>query len=345
MAPPPLAVRRFLLRPAMFAIGVVLAIVLLPLWLIGSALVSLPVGFVARPLRLLCFAYLYLLVEVAGLVAAFGQWITLGFGRRLRTDRGQERTFALLRNCLTILLTAAEHYLRLEVESHPSDRPEPEVPLIVVSRHAGPGDSLLLVHRLLVDFHRRPHVVLKAALQWDPLLDVILHRSPNVFITRGEPTEKVVERISLLAERMGPADALLIFPEGGNFTEHRRHQVITKLRSNGHILAAQRAEDLERLLAPRITGLHAALVARTDAAVCIVAHTGLDEIDTLVKVWEAIPVRNTLVVSWEYFEASEVPRNPVALHDWVGYHWQLMDTWVALQSAELLARQAEADAA
>jgi hypothetical protein len=58
-----------------------------------------------------------------------------------------------------------------------------------------------------------------------------------------------------------------------------------------------------------------------------------------------VPVPNTLLVSWEYFDATEVPRNPVELHDWVGYHWQLMDTWVAMQSAALLSRESDSGAA
>lgn len=345
MPPPRLGVRRFLTRPATLVIGIVLCVLLLPWWVLGNALLSLPAGFVSRPLRLFCFAYVYLLVDMFGLVAAFVHWMIAGAGRRLPAEAGQRRNFALLAGSLKVLLTAAEHYFLLEIQSQPSDRPEPKTPLIVVSRHAGPGDSFLLVHRLLVDFHRRPHVVLKAALQWDPLLDVILNRSPNVFISSGEPTEEVTRRIAALAAGLGPADALLIFPEGGNFTEHRRNRVISRLRADGHVIAARRAEDLERLLAPRITGLHSALVARPDAAVCVVAHTGLDEIDTLAEVWEAVPVRNTLLVSWEYFDATEVPRNPVELHDWVGYHWQLMDTWVAMQSAALLSRESDSGAA
>ncbi len=341
MPPPPLPVRQFITRPLTFAAATVLAVALLPIWLLSTSLVSLNVRLVARPLRLFCFMYVYLLVEICGLTAALGHWLRSRAGQTMQSDRAQARNYRLLGGCLEVLLTAAEYFFSLDIESHPSEAPEPDAPMIVVSRHAGPGDSFLLVHRLIISVHRRPHVVLKAALQWDPLLDVLLNRSPNVFVVPGEPTDAVVGRISALAADLTHQDALLIFPEGGNFTEHRRTQVIRKLRANGHVDAAQRAEDLERLLAPRITGLHSALIARPDAAVCIVAHTGLDDIDTLAEVWDAVPVRNTLLVSWEYFAANEVPRDPAQLHDWVGYHWQLMDTWVAVESARLLANGAD----
>ncbi|MCB0914952.1 MAG: 1-acyl-sn-glycerol-3-phosphate acyltransferase [Actinobacteria bacterium] len=341
MSPPPVVVRRLLTRPIAFVVGLLLALVLLPCWLLSTVLVSLNIAAVARPLRLFCFAYVYLVVEVVGLIAALGHWVRAGGATA--TDTAQARNHALLGDCLTVLLTAAEYFFSLDIESHPSESAEPEAPMIVVSRHAGPGDSFLLVHRLIVGLNRRPHVVLKSTLQWDPLLDVLLTRSANVFVTAGEPTDAVVRRITDLARGLGVDDALLIFPEGGNFTENRRTQVIERLRANGHHAAAQRAEDLERLLAPRITGLQSALVARPDAAVCVVAHTGLDEIDTLAEVWDAVPVRNTLLVSWEYFAADDVPRDPTGLHDWLGYHWQLMDTWVAVESARLAAAAESSD--
>jgi hypothetical protein len=51
----------------------------------------------------------------------------------------------------------------------------------VLSRHAGPGDSVLLVHEL-VTLGYRPRLVLKGSLQWAPLLDVILNRVPSSFV-------------------------------------------------------------------------------------------------------------------------------------------------------------------
>ena len=55
------------------------------------------------------------------------------------------------------------------------------------ARHAGPGDSFLLVHQLLSVYGRRPRVVMKATLQLDPSLDVMANRLPNVFISRRKP--------------------------------------------------------------------------------------------------------------------------------------------------------------
>src|SRR5690606_12635568 len=87
--------------------------------------------------------------------------------------------------------------------------------LIAPSRHAGPGDALILVHHLLTDRRRRPRVVMKAALQLDPCIDIVANRMPNAFVSPGG---RAAEDIGRLAAGLGPRDALVLFPEGGNFT-------------------------------------------------------------------------------------------------------------------------------
>ena len=80
-------------------------------------------------------------------------------------------------------------------------------PRIVASRHAGPGDSFILVHLLINRFGRAPRIVLREALQWDPTVDVLLNRLPNRFIpptrwTAGGPGRRPAE--GELARRAAP---------------------------------------------------------------------------------------------------------------------------------------------
>src|SRR5207247_10169394 len=85
-------------------------------------------------------------------------------------------------------LTAAEQAARL---AHP---------VIVLSRHAGPGDSLLLVRHLLSVYGRRPRVVMKATMQLDPSLDVVGNRLPNVFVRHSRAGARIFsEQIERLA--------------------------------------------------------------------------------------------------------------------------------------------------
>ena len=55
--------------------------------------------------------------------------------------------------------------------------------MVVLCRHAGPGDSLLLMNTLMNRDHlRRPRTVLKDTMHLDPCVDVYLHRLPAVFV-------------------------------------------------------------------------------------------------------------------------------------------------------------------
>ena len=103
--------------------------------------------------------------------------------------------------------------------------------MIVLSRHAGPGDSFLLVHHLLSRYRRKPRIVMKAALQFDPSLDVVINRLPNAFVParHRSPGNLVIKEIQRLAAGLGPTGALVIFPEGGNFTPRRRLRAIRLL--------------------------------------------------------------------------------------------------------------------
>ena len=73
-----------------------------------------------------------------------------------------------------------------------------------MSRHAGPGDSMLLVDALANGYLRRPRIVLKDFLQWDPAVDVILNRLPTSFVPhREEHGDPVVEAIAELGADHG----------------------------------------------------------------------------------------------------------------------------------------------
>ena len=229
---PPRWVRRLAVAPTMVLL-IVLFLGSLPVLLVAAAAVSPRLPGRWRPLRLLWFFLVYLAVEVVTLTAALGLWVESGFGRTLHTDRMRNRHYRLLRWSLARVFNTARRAFSLtfdtsEVEGVLHHDPDPDGPLLVFSRHAGAGDSLILVHALC-EAGRRPRIVLKETLQWDPLLDVILNRLPTVFVGSRPGRLGVVEGIRALAGDMGPYDALLLFPEGGNFTEARRTRSIAKL--------------------------------------------------------------------------------------------------------------------
>ena len=142
--------------------------------------------------------------------------------------------------------------LSIDVVGTDPDTALPGRPELVVCRHAGPGDSFILIHGLVNWFDREPRIVLKETLQWDPAIDVLLNRLPNRFIAPGDKREEPVEtQIAHLATGLDANDAFVIFPEGGNFTPGRRSRAIHRLHAMGLHGMAARAESMRHVLAPR----------------------------------------------------------------------------------------------
>ena len=199
--------------------------------------------------------------------------------------------------------------------------------MLVLPRHAGPGDSLLLVHTLLGrDHDRRPRIVLKDLLQLDPLLDVYLNRLPNAFLTAG--ADDSTAKVGRLATGLGDEDALLLFPEGGNFSQSRRRRAIDRLRMKGMDSQAAAAERLRHLLPPRPGGVAAALAAAPHADVVLVAHTGLEHLSTAADLWDGLPMDATVRMRWWFVPAAEVPRGP-EVERWLYERWAELDDWIA----------------
>ena len=63
---------------------------------------------------------------------------------------------------------------------------EADGPLLFFSRHAGPGDTILLIDRLLTRFDRAPSVVLKESVAIDPSVDLIAHRLPHAVLDTSD---------------------------------------------------------------------------------------------------------------------------------------------------------------
>jgi 1-acyl-sn-glycerol-3-phosphate acyltransferase len=329
---PPYWVRRVVLIPAVFALMTVVLFGI-PLALAALLVLSFLIPGKWRPLRLAGFTLVYMAMEWLGLIAAFGLWLISGFGLYLKRPWFQQRHYGLLRTMLASLVWVAERMFRLSIVTE-GDEPEAAAviadrPALVLSRHAGPGDSFLIVDRLLRVRRRRPRIVLKATLQLDPFIDVVLNRLPCRFIDAAPGAgAKTVEAIADLATDMHGSDALVIFPEGGNFTPGRRVRAIERLRSAGREDAAERAERLRHTLPPRPAGVFAARGSAPDAGVAVVAHTGLDRMNTLRDVWRELPQEKTPLVTWRWFAADDVPEDLPGLSDWLNAVWSGVDGWI-----------------
>lgn len=317
-------------------VSTVLLVTGLPVLLLVAALASTLLPGRWRPLRLIWMVLVYLLLESGALLVLFALWVASGLGWRIRTPRFQRAHYVVVQWFLRILYRECQRVLhvRVVVEGPPPTSYDGR-PLLILSRHAGPGDSFLVVHALVNWYSREPRIVLKDTLQWDPAVDVLLNRLPNRFI-RPEPGRSgdVVERqVGELSRNLDDNDAFVIFPEGGNVTEHRRKRAIERLRRRGLIDEAERAEELRNVMAPKPGGVLAALTEARDADVVFVAHTGLEHLSTVLDVWRELPMDTAIEMRWWIVPAADVPAGREARIDWLFTWWQEIDDWIGERRA------------
>ena len=337
---PPRLIRRLVLAPLVIviALGFLLLSPFLALLALVSGLVARSQAGHMRSLRLVGFALVWFVAETLALVMLAGLWLVSGFGGRLRTEPYQSRHYGVMRWFLDVMYRGAARTYGLRVEVDEPDATAAELaarlarPVVVLSRHAGPGDSFLLVHQLLSVYRRRPRVVMKATLQLDPSVDIVGNRLPNVWIKGRQTGERIfTEQIQRLARGLDAQGALVIFPEGGNWTPHRWRRGIRRLEHQGRPDLAARAREMPNLLPPRPGGALAAVAACPDADVIFVAHAGLDNIITLADVWGKFPINQVIRARWWRVPSGEVPRpaDHEAQVQWLYDWWERIDTWIS----------------
>ncbi len=354
MLPPPL-IRRLVLAPLVIAIAACLVVLTPAVALLTAAFTMVRRRTEpdrvrrARALRVACLALAWSVGETAALTVMLGLWIGSGFGGRLATEPYQARHYEIMRWFLDLIYRVAQRAcgLRVEVSGPPSAALDAR-PLIVLCRHAGPGDSLLLIHHLLSVCGRRPRVVMKATLQLDPSVDIVANRVPNAFVRRakarstgrettdaagsgrGRAARQHTEQVRRLAAGLDGEGALAIFPEGGNWTPQRWRRAIERLRRRGQDDLARRAAAMTNVLPPRTGAALAALAACPDADVIFVAHTGLDRLVSVRDVWRSLATDMEVRAHWWRVPSAEVPRAADRevqvswLYDW----WGRVDAWI-----------------
>jgi 1-acyl-sn-glycerol-3-phosphate acyltransferase len=349
---PPTPIRRLLLVPLVVVIACALAALIPVVALLTAAfnLIKRPPhpGRRVRRSRLLRVAWLGLAWsagETAALTVSLCLWLVSGFGGRLDTEPYQSRNYAVIKWFLDLIYRAARRAcgLSVTVAGPPGTVPGSDRPLIVLSRHAGPGDSLLLIHYLLSVCERRPRVVMKATLQLDPSMDILANRVPNAFLRRAKKPgfrtsaagSHHVDQIRRLAVSLDGGSALAIFPEGGNWTPHRWRRAIDRLRRGGRPDLAERAAAMPNVLPPHASGALAAIEACPAADVIFVAHTGLDRLVSVRDVWHSLQADMEIRARWWHVPAPSVPRAAPReaqltwLYDW----WQRIDAWIAAENS------------
>jgi 1-acyl-sn-glycerol-3-phosphate acyltransferase len=320
-------------------IGLGLALVSLPAWALIALVMSRLVPGRWRILRIVWFLFLYLVMEAGSLAILFVVWIASGFGWKIRSAAFRKAHYRLLGWMLRMVVGAAKRSFALRVELQ--DPPRQTVgeidrrPALIFSRHAGPGDSILLMDFLVNGYRREPRIVLKDFMQWDPAVDVILNRLPTAFVPAGRKGgDALLEAIADLAGTMGQHDAFVIFPEGANFTPGRQIRAIRKLAEIGRPDLAERAEALQHTLPPRTTGVQAALdAAPADADVFFIGHAGLEAFESAGDIWRGMPMDTVVAARAWLVPAADIPSREHR-EGWLYDTWSEIDAWIVDELSE-----------
>ena len=324
---PPKPLRRLLLGPAVLLVDALL-ISVSPVVIVLAAVAS-PFFGGWRPLRVALIVIAFAAYHLAATLACLLLWIASGFGRRARSEGMQRAHYRVMRWFVAGLYRVIVRLACVQIEISDSRAASEAMsradrPVLLLSRHAGEGDTLLVLHELLCRHGRRPQVVMHEALRLDPLIDVLGERLPNRFVDpRGGDTE--VE-IAAMARAMGQSAALVIFPEGANFSEDRRLRGIERLDRAGHAQEAEWARAIRHLSAPRPGGTLAAIEAAPEADVVLMGHVGFPA--GLAEVWRRLPEAQTIEVRLWHEPSSSIPADREEKIDWLFGLWQKLDAWV-----------------
>ena len=176
----------------------------------------------------------------------------------------------------------------------------------------------------------RLRYVFKRELLWDPCLDIVGQRVPNVFVDRfSDDSEGEIRRTRELTRDLGPRDGLLIHPEGTRFSEAKRERILERLHREGDAKLLEYARSLQSVLPPRPGGTLALLEAAPEADVVVCAHTGFEGAASLAQIWQGALVHQTVRVQFRRIPRDAIPTGRDDRLAWLLEEWQRVDAWVA----------------
>jgi 1-acyl-sn-glycerol-3-phosphate acyltransferase len=300
------------------------------LWLLLTALapVWIPVAFVVGVvrrcsfviLRLLMFAWVYLSIEMIGLVAAAGIYLIT----RGNIERRHDLFFRLQCWWGCSLFQWICRFLSLSTSIEGDDQILPG-PVLVFVRHASLIDTALPVVFLSRAKGLRLRYVFKRELLVDPCIDIAGHESPNYFIDRGGSAQEELAGVRKLADKLGD-EGVLLYPEGTRFTERKKRIALERLGKT-HPELVTLAESFKRTLPPKAGGALTLLDAAPHADVLIVAHRGLEGLAEVTDLLSGAVVGKEVEIRIWRINAADIPRGE-ARRRWLFDWWKRVDDFV-----------------
>jgi 1-acyl-sn-glycerol-3-phosphate acyltransferase len=322
-----MVVRRLLTIPG-YTVAWSLCLVTAPLWLPLTAIFHALRRDRGVALRCAVFLTYYLSCEVLGIAVSAGLWVwTRVFP--VDAERWADLHYRLEAWWGTALLRGVVRVfgLRLEVEG---DSDLARGPYLLLIRHASTADALLAAALVSRPHGMRLRYIFKRELLWDPCLDIVGNRLPNVFVDRfSDDSEREIRRARELAQDLGPRDALVTYPEGTRFSEEKRRRVLERLDREGDAKMLDYARSLQFVLPPRPGGTLGLLDAALEADVIVCTHTGFEGAGSLAHIWRGSLVHQTARVHFRRIPRDAIPTGRDAGLAWLLEEWRRVDAWVA----------------
>lgn len=320
--------RRLLSLPT-WGTAFVLLVVTSPLLFAGAAIDDLiRRRFMMPRVRCVAFFLLYLGAECVGVLFALVNFVRAGMPFTAPTPRLVELDAALQRGWTSTLFHGACALFGMKTHFEGTEHAR-KGPFLLFVRHASKIDTVLSAVAVANPNGILLRYVLKHELLWDPCLDVVGNVLPNTFVRRGKNSARdEIEAVRALARNLGPADGVLIYPEGTCFEPRKFAASIAKLREKASPALVERAERMRHVLPPRLGGPLALIDEAPHLDIVICAHTGLEAAVDFTSILHGDLVGQTIDVRIERFPASSLPEDEQARAEWLYDRWLDVDAWV-----------------
>jgi 1-acyl-sn-glycerol-3-phosphate acyltransferase len=331
--------RRLLTVPGYFAAWC-LWLAAAPIWLPLAIAVDLFRGVRGVALRSACLIAVYLSCEVIGIAISGSLWAWNAI-RPMNQERWTDIHFRLEAWWGTTLLRSVVWLYGLRLEINGAEEADlARGPYILLVRHASSGDTLLASAVISSPYDMRLRYVMKQEHLWDPCLDIVGHRVPNIFVDResDDPVQEV-RRVMTLGRNLGPKDGILIYPEGTRFSQTKRSRVLDRLRQSDDAKMVDYASGLTSVLPPRPGGTLGVLEAAPEADVVVCCHTGFEGAASLADIWKGALIDQRVRIQFRRVPRSQIPSDPASRKAWLLAEWQRVDAWVCSQETATLSRE------
>lgn len=320
--------RRIVVLSLYIGLLLALSILILPLLAIATVLDivrSQPWTIV----RTLVFFLWYLSCELIGVLASLVIWSTSGPWLGRGDETFLRRNYQLQRWWARMLGRGAFRIMSIRLVEHDQTQGLGDRPVIVFVRHASTADTILAALLLSIPHQLRLRYVLKRELLWDPCLDIVGNRIPNVFVRRNSSdTAGETAAVARLAASMSAGDGVLIYPEGTRFSPEKKARIVARLREQGREDAATEAEALRHVLLPRPGGYLALLEAAPDADAVFLAHTGFEGSASFDRFFNGGLIGKTVHTQLRTVPAGEIPRSDEERKEWMLQQWRMVDEFI-----------------